>query len=333
MPKARLIKVGFHFTKELFMKKYILICCLVGIMLIIGCGNKAVTAVSVDSLRQEVSISTDTVATKTSTKVPDDLPTSTVAGNTSPIVEADETQQTTEASTAMLPAPTMEKLLQTALLPVGNTMYIWGGGWNEEDTGAGVGATTIGLHPKWAAFTALQDENYNYKNHRYEILNGLDCSGYVGWVVYNLFESENNRDGYVFKSTDIATEYSNMGWGELLENPDSFFPGDIVSIKGHVWISLGMCADESTLLVHASPPGVSICGTALQDGTKSQAVTLAEQYMETHYPKWQEKYPDREVGTTYTQNTTVMRWSEELLPDTAEWQTLSAEEILQKLLD
>ena len=33
---------------------------------------------------------------------------------------------------------TLENLLKTALLPIGKTMYIYGGGWNEKDTGAGI---------------------------------------------------------------------------------------------------------------------------------------------------------------------------------------------------
>lgn len=45
---------------------------------------------------------------------------------------------------------TLENLLKTALLPIGNTMYIYGGGWNEEDTGAGIEAMTIGVSHKWA---------------------------------------------------------------------------------------------------------------------------------------------------------------------------------------
>ena len=31
---------------------------------------------------------------------------------------------------------TVQNFLATSLEPVGNTLYIWGGGWNEEDTGA-----------------------------------------------------------------------------------------------------------------------------------------------------------------------------------------------------
>ena len=40
---------------------------------------------------------------------------------------------------------TLKELLLTALQPVGSTMYVWGGGWNEADTGAGPDAVTIGV--------------------------------------------------------------------------------------------------------------------------------------------------------------------------------------------
>ena len=44
-------------------------------------------------------------------------------------------------------------------------MYIWGGGWNEEDTGAGVEATRLGLAPAWVEFTSQQDSSYDYEDH------------------------------------------------------------------------------------------------------------------------------------------------------------------------
>lgn len=40
----------------------------------------------------------------------------------------------------------MERLLRTSLLPVGQTMYIWGGGWNQDDAGAGIEAVTLGVY-------------------------------------------------------------------------------------------------------------------------------------------------------------------------------------------
>ena len=52
----------------------------------------------------------------------------------------------------------MERLLRTSLLPVGQTMYIWGGGWNQEDAGAGREAVTLGVSKRWAEYAARQTE-------------------------------------------------------------------------------------------------------------------------------------------------------------------------------
>ena len=48
----------------------------------------------------------------------------------------------------------MERLLRTSLLPVGQTMYIWGGGWNQDDAGAGIEAVTLGVSKRWAEYAA-----------------------------------------------------------------------------------------------------------------------------------------------------------------------------------
>ena len=53
---------------------------------------------------------------------------------------------------------TLKKLLQTALQPVGSTLYVWGGGWNEADTGAGEEAVTIGVSPRWKSFFEKQNK-------------------------------------------------------------------------------------------------------------------------------------------------------------------------------
>lgn len=136
-------------------------------------------------------------------------------------------------------------------------MYIWGGGWNEEDTGSGIEAVMLGLSPQWAEFAAQQDKDYNHKNHRYQIHDGLDCSGYVGWAVYNTLETENGRPGYVCSSSIMAESFSQRGLGTYVpvQELDRWEPGDVMSMKGHVWIVVGMCADGSVVLLHASPPG------------------------------------------------------------------------------
>lgn len=232
-----------------------------------------------------------------------------------------ETIPVTEATVpTVVPEPAQPSLLsflQTAVEPVGTTMYVWGGGWNEEDTGAGVEAVSLGVSPQWAAFAMEQDAAYNYKNHRYQIHDGLDCSGYVGWAVYNALETEDGGQGYVCKAADMAQEFSLRGLGEYIpvDRLDHWRPGDIMSMKGHVWISLGMCDDGSVLLVHASPPGVILCGTELPDGGESQAVRLARSVMAANYPDWYRRYPDCSRSCSYLDKSSAMRWSREVLTD------------------
>lgn len=227
--------------------------------------------------------------------------------------------------------PTVLDFLKIAIQPVGKTMYVWGGGWNEADTAAGVEATTLGLSPGWTNFAEKQDSAYDYKNHRYQIHDGLDCSGYVGWAVYNTLETENGRPGYVYKSTDMAKELANRGLGTAMKNATTWQPGDIVSMKGHVWIALGHCADGSVLLLHSSPPGVMFSGTRLPDGSESDATRLAESIMETHYPAWHARYPDSARSHTYLQNTTTLRWGETMLSD--DLRHLSAEQVVQRIFE
>ena len=176
---------------------------------------------------------------------------------------------------------TLLNFLMTAKEPLGKTMYVWGGGWNEEDTAAGEEASSIGVSPRWEEYAAMQDAAYNYETTRYQIHDGLDCSGYVGWTVYNVFETRDGNDGYVGKATRMAEDFASRGWGSYTPASEvsDWKPGDIMSMKGHVWIALGMCADGSVLMLHASPPGVLLCGTLLEDGGTSLAVDLARQYM------------------------------------------------------
>ena len=241
-----------------------------------------------------------------------------------------------------IPSTTMPKepeqvsildFLEIAAAPVGSTMYVWGGGWNEADTGAGIEAVTLGLSERWAAFAKEQDSGYNYKDHRYQIHDGLDCSGYVGWAVYNVMETENGGEGYVSSSTGMAQALADRGLGEYIsrEDMDRWLPGDIMSMKGHVWISLGMCGDGSVLLLHSSPPGVILCGTALADGSDSQAVKLAQTIMSTHYPDWYARYPDCSRSASYLEKSSAMRWNTNVLADKEGIRQMSAEQVVNLL--
>lgn len=228
---------------------------------------------------------------------------------------------------------TLQEFLKIALDPVGQTMYVWGGGWNEEDTGAGIEATTLGLARQWKVFFEQQSSNYDYQTTLYQIHDGLDCSGYVGWVIYNLMESESGLSGYVMKSQEMASTYASYGWGTFTPYSEvtDHKPGDIFSNEGHVYISLGTCDDGSVLLVHSSPPGVRICGTLLPSGESSKAVELASSIMSTHYPEWFEKYPSCEVDLSYLTSYDQFRWNADTLSDAQFIQNLSAEEVTDLL--
>ena len=264
----------------------------------------------------------------------------TTAPSTAPTTEPTTVPSTENATvpteTLVTTEPTQPQtrsvldFLRIAVQPVGSTMYVWGGGWNEEDTGAGIDAVTLGVSPRWAEFAAQQDSAYDFNQTRYQIHDGLDCSGYVGWAVYNVMETENGRPGYVYSSTSLAFQLAERGLGQYIpaEESSDWKPGDVMSMEGHCWIVVGMCEDGSMLLLHSSPPGVSFSGTNLPDGSKSQAVALAEQIMEEYYPQWYARYKNYACRASYLDRTTVMRWSENVLSDEENLREMSAEEVV-----
>ena len=119
----------------------------------------------------------------------------------------------------------MERLLRTSLLPVGQTMYIWGGGWNQEDAGAGREAVTLGVSKRWAEYAARQTETYDFDKTRYQSHDGLDCSGYIGWLLYNVFHTRNGETGYVTGASKMARACAALSWGYLVQG--DYKPGTI----------------------------------------------------------------------------------------------------------
>lgn len=239
---------------------------------------------------------------------------------------------------------TISNLLRTAVAPVGSVMYVWGGGWNKADTAAGKEARSIGLSPDWRAFTAKQNASYNYRNYRYQIHDGLDCSGYVGWCVYNVFNTTNQKKGYVYLASKQAEAFSKMGYGSYrrADQVTDYQAGDIMSSTcsccGHVWIVVGDCEDGSVVLVHSSPAGVRLCGTVTPEGRKdSEACALAEEYMKRYYSDWYRRYPDVCKGSTYLQHYGQMRWKSSgkgaVLSDPDGFRGMYADEILKKLFE
>lgn len=220
---------------------------------------------------------------------------------------------------------TIKNLLKTALSPVGTTLYIYGGGWDWQDEGSAVQTRTLGVSSDWVRFFNEQTADYTYKEadgdeskadpsssyYPYGGYNeyyyaGLDCSGYLGWIIYNTFETESGRDGYVGGSTGFAKRLAAKGWGEWTQDvkaPDgtngyTFLPGDVMSMNGHVWLSLGTCGDGSVVIVHSTPsdsrtgqPGGGVQISAIGSDKECMAYKLADKYMSERYPEWYERYP------------------------------------------
>ena len=200
----------------------------------------------------------------------------------------------------------VKKLLQTAIKPVGKTMFVFGGGWNNSDSGASAIATTIGLGSKWKSFADKQDSSYDYKNVSDRSL-GLDGSGYIGWVLYNTLKTKNGQEGFVMSAGAYDEKLSEMGLGKRTPKEDVTVrrPGDIMCSQsdGFCYIVLGVCSDGSVLLVGSTPPGVRICGTPTSGGNvDSEAILLAEQIMNDHYGSWYRRFPDCAKGTAYLVN-------------------------------
>lgn len=229
-------------------------------------------------------------------------------------------------------APSIAKLLLLAKEPLCNTMYVWGGGWNEADTGAGIEARALDVSPAWASFAAKQEASYDYHNTRFQIHDGLDCSGFIGWLVYNLFETENGREGYVFPACEVAFELSLCGLGAFTPagQVTDWQSGDILSSHDHAWLSLGMCEDGSVVMLHATPPGVILSGTKLRDGNgESLAEELAARYMKTYYPKWYERFPKHSREYPCLLESGRMRWSENVLTDEEGLGKMGARKVLE----
>ena len=251
------------------------------------------------------------------------------------VTAAEEIEDGKQVSSSYTPAVsgtpgemTLENFLRTAMMPVGTTLYIYGGGWNWQDDGSAVQTRTIGVSPDWVRFFEEQDENFTYKGKDGDEENvdasasyypfggyneyyyaGLDCSGYVGWVIYNTFETENGKEGYVGGATGFAKRLADLGLGTWTQNVEGagtgaeavdpvILPGDIMSLNGHVWISLGTCDDGSVVILHSTPsysrtgqPGGGVQIGAVGQDESCEAYTLADHYMSEYFPKWYGRYP------------------------------------------
>ena len=81
---------------------------------------------------------------------------------------------------------------------------------------------------------------------------GLDCSGFVGWSVYQIMQSRSGGPMYTDVSGNLGSLYSGKGMGTVVSQAQlassnwKLYPGDIGYNSGHTWIVLGQCSDKST---------------------------------------------------------------------------------------
>ena len=215
---------------------------------------------------------------------------------------------------------TLTSFLQNALVPCGRTLYIWGGGHGDSD------ASLIGYQSSWNTFFKENaTPSYDYNKTRWMYGKGLDCSGYVAWVTYNTLYTSSHKDWLAETSTNVATLYEKKGWADIKDG-QIYKPGDVVSMSGHVWISLGQYADKSVLLIHSSPKGVQLSGTG---GT---AATKAAYYMKKYFPEW--PY-DTITKSSYVNYVHKARWKVNgsgILKDPDGLQKMSADQVMKFLL-
>ena len=285
------------------------------------------------------------------------------------VIAAMELKEDTEEYTPVVSGVpgrfTLLNFLKTAMEPVGTTLYIYGGGWDWQDEGSSRQARTIGVSPDWVRFFNEQDEYYTYKEqdgdkekanpkesyYPYGEYNeyyyaGLDCSGYIGWVIYNTLETENMKKGYVMGSTGTAKKLAvERGFGEWTQEITEMKPGELMSINGHIWISLGTCSDGSTLILHSTPsrsranqPGGGVQISAIGKSTECEAYKLADEYMSKYYPEWYRRYPiylcDPDVYFTFTgENAGKFTWSADFLADSENVKNMTPKEVLDIIFE
>ena len=235
---------------------------------------------------------------------------------------------------AQTSAKTIKNYLAGAMKPVGQALYVWGGGWTD--------STRKGVSPTWQKWYTSQNSSYNYNNYRdlttANRIKGLDCSGFVGWTAYQVMHTTSGAgSGYTVVSGDIGSYYKSLGWGSILNQNYlsgkgwKMQPGDVGYDGGHTWIVVGQCSDKSAVIVHSTPQaGCQLAGTTTPDGNyDSQAVALAKKYM-SRYAGYS-KYEYHPSCGNYIRRGNYLRWNTKTLSDPDGFKKMTADQILKVL--
>ncbi|MBE5995733.1 MAG: hypothetical protein E7240_00080 [Lachnospiraceae bacterium] len=247
---------------------------------------------------------------------------------------------------------TILSLLKNAMVPCGRVLYIWGGG-HEEPIADGY----AGYPDFWDSFyISHATDDYNRHDYEWEKKAGLDCSGYVGWVVYNTLHSKSGEEWLAFSTSEIKSIYLKKGYADsnyidfkaatTTTLPGKVYPGDLCIMAGHVMICLGECSDGSVVFLHSAPAdgdggGVQISGTKrpvknsqgkVEWKSDSQAAALAQKYMSKYFPEW--PYGTRAaLGSEYMKFAYGrVHWKSNVLSDPEGVSKMSADQVLKLLL-
>lgn len=229
---------------------------------------------------------------------------------------------------------TIKNYLLGALQPVGQALYVWGGGWND--------STRKGVSPTWKSWYNSQSSSYDYNNYRdlstANRAKGLDCSGFVGWAAYQVMQTKSGvGSGYTVVSGEIGSSYKARGWGSIITQSKlsstnwKLQPGDVGYNDGHTWIVIGQCKDKSVVIVHSTPnAGCQISGTPTPSGNySSEAIALAKQYMSKF--SGYSKYDYHTSSGNYIRNGNYLRWNRSTLADPDGYLNKTADQILKDL--
>ncbi len=232
----------------------------------------------------------------------------------------------------------LKNFLRIAISPIGNTLYVAGGGYGLAGDNINGYSSKIGISPQWRYFFERNMKNNDLSKSMYMIHSGLDCSGYVGFAIYNSLEIGDFNNSYQAYTNIILKHLYEKGLGKYLPKSKvrDYKVGDIMATfngnYGHTWIVLGTCNDGSILVVHSSQSGVKLSGSLRPDLKKpSQAHELAEKYMKKYYPTWTRYAKSLYMEYDFVNESGILRWHENIMSDPEGYRNMRVEQVLEDL--
>lgn len=179
---------------------------------------------------------------------------------------------------------TLTNFMATAFSCMGRVTYVLGGGHSPSliSTHIGLDSTVLDTY-EYLYTNDLMNSNSCYKSGSDE---GLDCSGYVSYVINNTMFNETSGECLQGPCTPgVGKEAAAKGWGSIVKTTevkaDDLQPGDIIEFgtnygNGHIVIVVGKTSSGDTVIIHAPQGG---CNVELA-GIGSEAVDTAYKYNE-----------------------------------------------------